>query len=228
MGWVGLVAGWVVARHRWGRHALQSKWAQRGVGCGTPVPLSCTTQMARSPPPPLAQAYNKRATVLFLLQRFEEAIADCRIAMQMNVGVLVGCLAGSHCRHVHVLAPMLAPCLLTWPMEVPVSIKQNRSGSCAQTPLRRTTRRFPLPPTCLAPPASPHLTGPDRSPPLQPYHFKAAAGMGLCCAAVEDLEGSIAAYQVPVGLWQLPAVPITTALVLVVWVYVQPTWSPKG
>jgi tetratricopeptide (TPR) repeat protein len=67
--------------------------------------------------PTFAEAYNKRATVLFLLQRFEEAIADCRIALQMN-----------------------------------------------------------------------------------PYHFKAAAGMGLCCAAVEDIEGSIAAYQTAVAI----------------------------
>lgn len=63
-------------------------------------------------PTPPAQAYNKRATVLFLLQRFEEAIADCRVAMQMNVSVLVGCPAGSCCLSVHVLAPMLAPSLL--------------------------------------------------------------------------------------------------------------------
>lgn len=67
--------------------------------------------------PTFAEAYNKRATVLFLLQRFEEAIADCRVALQMN-----------------------------------------------------------------------------------PYHFKAAAGMGLCCAAVEDIEGSIAAYQTAVAI----------------------------
>ncbi len=43
---------------------------------------------------PVLQAYNKRATVLFLLQRFEEAIADCRIAMQMNVSSPAGWLAG--------------------------------------------------------------------------------------------------------------------------------------
>lgn len=37
-----------------------------------------------APASPSAQAYNKRATVLYLLQRYREAIDDCRITLQMN------------------------------------------------------------------------------------------------------------------------------------------------
>lgn len=35
---------------------------------------------------------------------------------------------------------------------------------------------------------------------MNPLHFQAAAGMGLCCAAVGDAEGALAAYQQAVAL----------------------------
>jgi len=35
-------------------------------------------------PPTHLQAYNKRATVLYLMQRYEAAIADCHVALAMN------------------------------------------------------------------------------------------------------------------------------------------------
>jgi tetratricopeptide (TPR) repeat protein len=42
------------------------------------------TQRAPSPRRAPPQAYNKRATVLYLLQRFQESIADCRRTLKLN------------------------------------------------------------------------------------------------------------------------------------------------
>ncbi|PSC68285.1 Histone deacetylase 14 [Micractinium conductrix] len=67
--------------------------------------------------PTFAEAYNKRATVLYLQQRYAAAIDDCRVVLQMN-----------------------------------------------------------------------------------PFHFAAAAGMGMCCAAVGDNAGALAAFQQAVAI----------------------------
>ncbi|KAL4451207.1 hypothetical protein ABPG77_009279 [Micractinium sp. CCAP 211/92] len=67
--------------------------------------------------PTFAEAYNKRGTVLYLMQRYHEAIADARVTLEMN-----------------------------------------------------------------------------------PYHFACASGMGLCCAAVGDNAGALAAYQQAVAI----------------------------
>lgn len=39
---------------------------------------------AALPLPYHAQGYNKRATVLFLLQRYRESVADCRVVLELN------------------------------------------------------------------------------------------------------------------------------------------------
>lgn len=35
---------------------------------------------------------------------------------------------------------------------------------------------------------------------LNPWHFGAAAGMGMCCAAVKDYAGAISAFEAAVGI----------------------------
>jgi len=35
---------------------------------------------------------------------------------------------------------------------------------------------------------------------LNPWHFGAAAGQGMCCAALKDYEGAIAAFEAALGI----------------------------
>lgn len=39
------------------------------------------------------------------------------------------------------------------------------------------------------------MLNPHPPPPITRRHFKAAAGLGLCCAAVGDVAGAVAGYQ---------------------------------
>ncbi|KAL4422934.1 hypothetical protein ABPG75_009131 [Micractinium tetrahymenae] len=78
--------------------------------------LALFDRMVRAAPT-FAEAYNKRGTVLYLTQRYHEAIADARLTLEMN-----------------------------------------------------------------------------------PYHFACASGLGLCCSAVGDNAGALAAYQQAVAI----------------------------
>ena len=35
---------------------------------------------------------------------------------------------------------------------------------------------------------------------LNPYHFGAASGMGMCCAAIRDYKGAISAFEIAVAI----------------------------
>lgn len=48
-----------------------------------PQALDLFNRMVRAAPT-FAEAYNKRGTVLYLTQRYREAIADARITLEMN------------------------------------------------------------------------------------------------------------------------------------------------
>ena len=108
-------------------HRVPTVGPPGGPGLPTPLPACicrCHRPAAPPPPPPHPthphppthptppQAYNQRATVLYLQQRYAAAVADCRVVLELN-----------------------------------------------------------------------------------PYHFAAASGMGMCCSAIGDTPGAIAAFE---------------------------------
>lgn len=115
--------------------------------------------------PTFAEGYNKRATVLYLQGRYAEAIEDCKVRWRLGGE---GVLSKGKSRR---LCSLCTGSPDAWRLHRPSSL----------TPPAHSSR---LPSSAAQVVLS-----------LNPYHFMAASGMGLCCAAVGDVPGAIAGYQ---------------------------------
>jgi tetratricopeptide (TPR) repeat protein len=133
--------------------------------------------------PSFAEGHNKRATCLYLMQRYQDSIDSCKVGGGPGWVRGGGGWEGWEGAH----APACCPHALQW--------VQSGTCRCSVLPAAalRSTKRL------RGPTALPH---PHPTPPtpqlaidLNPYHFGAISGMGLCHVNLGQREEAISAFK---------------------------------
>jgi tetratricopeptide (TPR) repeat protein len=130
--------------------------------------------------PSFAEGHNKRATCFYLMQRYKDSIEACKVGRGGGLGRPQPVGAARRCT-----APAACPLHHSDLFTRALCTQRRPHAMCARPPSHSSS---PL--ARLAHPAAP-----QAAIELNPYHFGAISGMGLCHVNLGQREEAVSAFE---------------------------------